>query len=454
MPMKWVVLALLLLGPVPSLAAQETPRALSLDDALRLAQENNPLYRQAQNSVESAAAVERQNRAAFLPSLSLSLSSGGFLSRRFTGLDQYGKPIRRADPLEYTGSSSSQGLSLGLQLFDGGARFHELRAARAQKDAAEASVLSEASTLRAELARRYYEARRRTELIRTEEALLQAARSRETAWERLLRVASATPVDLLGAQVETARQERALEQARGEARKAMLALAEEIGVPAAGTWTLTTDAPAVFDPASLAADSLVERALAVSPRMLQLRAEERAAEQQRRAAGATRWPTISTYASIGRSIGAEGYEALFEPNPLDQSLGFGLSVSLPLFTRFQTTARITQARVAALNAREDARATRLALEREVRSALIDLKNAHRTVQLAERSRELAGRRLELANQQFRIGSLKFVELQSVIEQAATAERDAVNARYDFAAALATLEERIGGPLATPAGPIP
>jgi outer membrane protein TolC len=308
-------------------------------------------------------------------------------------------------------------------------------------------VRSEASTLRPELARRYYEARRRTELIRVEEDLLQAARSRETAWERLLRVASATPVDLLGAQVETARQERALEQARGEARKARLALAEEIGVPAAETWTLTTDAPAVFDPASLAADSLVDRALAASPRMLQLRAEERAAEQQRRAAGAARWPTIRTYASIGRSIGAEGYDALFEPNPLDQSFGFGISVSLPLFTRFQTTARITQARVAALNAREDARATRLALEREVRSALIDLENAYRTVQLAERSRELAGKRLELANQQFRIGSLKFVELQSVIEQAATAERDAVDARYDFAAALATLEERAGGPVA-------
>jgi outer membrane protein TolC len=94
-----------------------------------------------------------------------------------------------------------------------------------------------------------------------------------------------------------------------------------------------------------------------------------------------------------------------------------------------------------MNAREEVQAARLTLEREVRSALIDLENAYRSVQLADRGRDLARRRLELANQQFRIGALKYEDLESVIEQAARAERDAVNARYDFAAARATLEEK-------------
>jgi outer membrane protein len=122
-------------------------------------------------------------------------------------------------------------------------------------------------------------------------------------------------------------------------------------------------------------------------------------------------------------------------------MSFSLSVSVPVFTGYRTTYAVTTARVAALNAREEVQAARLTLEREVRGALIDLENAYRSVQLAERGRDLARRRLELANQQFRIGALKYVDLESVIEQAARAERDAVNARYDFAAARATLEEK-------------
>jgi outer membrane protein TolC len=238
-----------------------------------------------------------------------------------------------------------------------------------------------------------------------------------------------------------AEQGRVLESARGEARKAMLALAEEMGVSDAPEWELTSEPPPVLDPTTLDADSLAESALSSSPLLAQLQARAVAGEQRSRAAGATRWPTVNAQANFGRSIGTEGYGSFFDPNPLNQSMSFSLSVSVPVFTGYRTTYAVTTARVAALNAREEVQAARLTLEREVRGALIDLENAYRSVQLAERGRDLARRRLELANQQFRIGALKYVDLESVIEQAARAERDAVNARYDFAAARATLEEK-------------
>lgn len=437
--------ALLLLGllclasPAP---AQEAPHPLTLEEAKRIAAEKNPNYRQAQNNVETARASERRGVMAFLPELQLSLSSGGYLSRTFTGQDEFGKPVRRDDPLNLTGSSSSQQISLGsITLFDGGARYRGLKAARADADATDAAVLLGATTLEAELTRRYYDAKRKGELIRLEEELLKSAEARQAATERLLRIASASPVDLLGAEVAVAEQGRVLESARGEARKAMLALSEEMGVSDAPEWELTSEPPPVLDPTTLDADSLAESALSSSPLLAQLQARAVAGEQRSRAAGATRWPTVNAQANFGRSIGTEGYGSFFDPNPLNQSMSFSLSVSVPVFTGYRTTYAVTTARVAALNAREEVQAARLTLEREVRGALIDLENAYRSVQLAERGRDLARRRLELANQQFRIGALKYVDLESVIEQAARAERDAVNARYDFAAARATLEEK-------------
>jgi outer membrane protein TolC len=435
-----VLLGLLCLAtPAP---AQEAPHPLTLEEAKRIATEKNPRYREARNDVETARAAERRGVMAFLPELQLGLSSSGYLSRTFTGEDEFGKPVRRDDPLSLTGSSSQQHVSLSsITLFDGGARYRDLKAARADGDATDAAVVLGAATLEAELTRRYYDAKRKGELIGLEEELLKSAEARQAATERLLRVASASPVDLLGAEVAVAEQARVLESARGEARKAVLALAEEMGVSDAPAWTLTSEPPPVFDPTTLDADSLAARALESSPLLAQLDARAVAGEQRSRAAGAARWPTVSAQAGFGRSVGSEGYGSFFDPNPLNQSFSFGLSVSLPVFTGYRTTQAVTQARVAALNAREEVQAARLTLEREVRGALIDLENAYRSVQLADRGRDLARRRLELANQQFRIGALEYVDLEGVIEQASRAERDAVNARYDFAAARATLEEK-------------
>jgi outer membrane protein len=441
-----LLLVLLLLSAVALPAGGQQSEGLSLDDAWGIAAENNPAYQRAQNALITADAARRQSWGAFLPDLRLSLSSGGYLSRTFTGADEFGQPIRRPDPLEYTGSSSSQGVSVSVPVFDGGARYRLYRAARAAEEAVAAGVLVEASTLRAELARRYYDAGRREALIRLEEELLKSAESRHAATERLVRIASASPVDLLGAELAVARQKGALEQARGEAEKAMLLLQEQMGVDDAAARSLSTTPPGVFDPATLAADSLVARAFAMSPRLAQIEAQLRVVEQQRKAAGASRWPTVGVSAGFNRGIGTSGYGSLFDPNPPNQNFNFGLSLSVPLFTRYAASYQMATARVAAMNAGEDARAARLTVEREIRSALIDLQSAYRQVQLMERGRELARRQVELANQQFRLGSLQFVAFQTIIDSAALAERDALNARYAFAGALATIEEKIGGPV--------
>jgi outer membrane protein len=438
----------LIVAPAAAQEPARAPQPLSLAEARALAAEHNPRYRQAQNAADLARSAERRSRAAFLPGLSLSYGSGGYVSRTLTGLDPYGRPVRLDEPVGYTSSSSSQSVSLtGLTLFDGGARYRELRAAQADEAAARAGVEVEADALEAELARGYYDARRRAELIRVEEALLAAARARHAATERLLRIAAASPLDLLGAEVTVAEHERALANAQGEAQKAQLALSERLGLSDAPAWVLTTEPPAPFDPTGLEADSLVARAIAASPQIARAEAERRAAEQRRRAAGASRWPTLSGQLGFGRSIGAERYEALFDPNPLNQTLNFGLSLSLPLFSQYQTTHRIAQAKTAASNATEQARAARLAVEREVRSALIDLASAWRAADLAERAAALAERRLELATRQYEIGALRFGELQDAIEQSARTRRDAVGAAYDFATSLAALEAKLGAPLA-------
>jgi outer membrane protein TolC len=151
-------------------------------------------------------------------------------------------------------------------------------------------------------------------------------------------------------------------------------------------------------------------------------------------------------ASVTRSVNASGYDALFDVDPENRTMGFSLSFDWPLFQGFQTRAQVSQASADALNAEEALRAGKLAREREVRAALIDLQNAYRGVALAERAAELSNERLRLSRERYAIGGIDFATLQILIDRAAQEERQVINARYAFAASQVALVERVGRPL--------
>jgi len=443
------LLAAALLALAAPLAAQSA-QPLSLEDAVRTARANNPGYRRALTGIGGAEADVRQARGAFLPELRLGISTGASYTWTATGRDQFGQPVRREQLLESQGSSARQLLSLGsFTLFDGGARQREMRAARAGVDAARAGAGAEEVRVRGEVARRYWKAVQTEGAIRLEAALLASARERVAITERLMRVALRSPVDVLGAEATAAEQEVALERARGEQRRALLDLRQEMGVLDGAPLALTDAPPAPFDPARLDVAALVAGAVAGHPRVVRAGAAERAAEERVRAARAARWPTLGVSASAGRDQHFADYAGLHTPNPLNRSVGLSFDVGVPLFDSYRTSASVARARAALGGVQADARAERLTAERDVRAALIDLENAFRVAALAERTVELNRQRTGLAQEQYRVGALPFPELQDATEAAARAERDALAARFAFAAALATLEERAGAPVAAP-----
>jgi outer membrane protein len=259
-------------------------------------------------------------------------------------------------------------------------------------------------------------------------------------------------VDVLGARVDVASQEQSLARARDEAKKLRLALLQAMGLPPrdVDAFALAHAQPDTFDPAALDADALVELALRANPAVLQRQAAATAADRRASAARGVRWPSLDANFGYNRYVREPGlFDAFGRLEAQDRGFSFGLSASLPLFSNFRTAASIAQADAAREDAREDERASRLLTERDVRSALIDLENAHGQLRLAEQKAALSAERLELATEQYRLGALTFLNLQRVIDETANAERQALEARYVFALARVTLEERLGAPLPQP-----
>jgi len=429
------------------LSAQEPlPAQLSFDQAVERALASNPAFLRQINQVAIAEHAERESLGSMLPSLNASLNFNGNTTRTRTAFDELGRPLEEPDFVETTGSGASQGLSGGVSLFN----LQALRgysASRAQTAVAEAGVELEAARLRTAVGQQYYRAVQRQRLIQVEERGLETAREQLDAIGRLLRVAARQPTDVLGAELQVARAEQAVAQARGEARKATLALNQVMGVQLSARYELASGFPAVFDPAALDLADLTERALRDGPRLEQEITAVTAADRSVSAARAARFPSLRGSYSYGRSTSQRGYGALGDLNPENSSWGFGLAISVPLFTGFQIGSQVGRASVQAENAREMLREARLALEQEVRAAHIDLENAYSAVQLAERSVEIARERLAQGQEQYRVGTIGYTDLQLMVNDVAQNERELINAYFSFANALLQLEEKVGGSIA-------
>ncbi|HEX6694984.1 MAG TPA: TolC family protein [Longimicrobiales bacterium] len=426
--------------------AVQIPARLTLEEALRLARTYNPGYQQYMNDVEVAEAGVRSAWGAFMPRLSTGMGISGGQSTTETYVDPTGKPQRLDDPQISKGSSLSQSIGASFTLFDGGRMWRNLSAQRASVRMTEASISIQASDLDAAVRQAFYQSLRAGQSITLSERLLASAQERLRQTEALFRAASKGQVDVLGAQVDVAQSEMALEAAKDGATKARLELARAIGVQSDGMYEVVGDLPAVFDPATLDVNALVSTALTSNPAVLRQEQSAIVADRQAAAAKGSRWPSLGGNFGYSRSVNVPDYSAYRYLNPQNSGISLSLNASLPLFTGFSTSAQITQARAAAHDARLQLQQTRLQTEANVRSAFIDLQNAFSSLRLADRQASLSEQRLALSQEQYRMGSITFSELQLMIDRAATAQRDALNARFNWITNWINLEQRVGAPV--------
>lgn len=319
---------------------------------------------------------------------------------------------------------------------------------RANQRATDARIADRANWLRAEVARNYYSALRAQRTIELEQRLLAARKDDLERKEKQLVVVASKYIDVLTARVAVASAEQAVDLARGAAEKARITLRQVLGLEGAALFSLTTEPAAVFDPAALNGDALVQRALASNPTVLAANASVAAADRGASATRAARLPTISGNMGFSRGASARGYHAIGQFDLPNRSFGFGINVSLPLFNQLNTSYNIAQADAAEQDTRETLRRTRLAVEANVRSALIDLGSAFRSVQIAQLKADLSREQLSVAEEEYRRGvsGMDSFRLQQIVDGEAAAQRQLLEARFSFVTSLINLEERLGAPL--------
>jgi outer membrane protein len=483
-----LLIAGLLLGPAVAGAQQAVPATLSLADAIAIARDQNPAYRQVLNNRGPAAWGVR---GAFSSLVIPNVSAGGGMS--YTGA---GSQTFLSSSFSQSVSTISSAYSLGLSWELSGATLSQPWLARAQQRAVDADIAGAANALATGITQEYLtvlQARDQAELARRtlerNDEFLKLAQAR-------FNVGQATLIDVRQAQVARGQAAVALLRAQTLVSVEKLRLFEQMGVtpPTNIQAVQLTDTFAVQTPAWQMTD-LLTMAESQNPALKALRAREGAAAWGVRAATSSYGPSLSVTAgwsgftqqftdvdpiiasqqySFGQQKtacdednvirnnnglplrncglyvwGSQNEQALRDQNSVfpfqftRQPFQARLSISLPLFTNFSRTMRVSQARADHGDLEEAVRARGLGVQTEVSQAYLTLQTAFRTIGLQDTNRSAAREQLQLATERYRVGSGTFFELLDAQVAGLRAENDYVNAIYDYHKALAALEAAVG-----------
>jgi outer membrane protein len=459
--------------------------SLTLDDAIAIAQRNNPLYLQVRNNLRSANAQVRQAYGALLPSSNASFR---------TGFQQGGTQYVQGIALPGSSDSYQSSYSIGLSYSVAPSMAYAPRAARATRDASEADITSSAENLRSQVTAQYITALQSEAQAAVLDTLVQSAAGQLDLVNAKMAVGAATIVDVRTAEVSLGQAQVQALTVHNNSQVDKLRLFQLMGVPADITVRLTTQFPIAQPAFSL--DSLITLARRVNPDLAAKKLREQASELQVKVARSQYLPSL--FLSTGYGAQAFGYtnadllaasaqaqaassfrncmvtdslrigaglkalpcgpatlsneqlsavRASNQPFKFNKApYGIGASLQLPLFNNFQREANIEQQRVARDNALYDVRARNLQINTDVTQAYLTLVTDARNVELQNSIAQKASEDLAGAQERYKVGAATFLDVTVARGTYEKAQIDRVNSVYEYHKAFAALENAVGRPL--------
>jgi outer membrane protein len=477
-----------LLALPAQLVLAQTPTqggGLTLDDAIRTAQQNNPVFQQFKNNQRNYDSQVRQTKGALLPT-----ASAGFNTRYTQGGAQQIQGLQFSGPASY-----SSGYSFGLNYNITAGMAYAPRAAKAQQRAGEADIANQAEGLRATITQLYITAAQSSALAAVLDTLVQVSQGQLDLANAKMEAGAGTVIDVRTAEVALGQARVTAITEHNTARTDKLRLFEQMGVPAEVDAPLSTTFSTAIPTLSL--DSLLSLAHRTNPDLIARQSRLAADEANVKLAKTSYLPSLFLSTGYGASAyGVANTDAQVASAQLSTARGYsncqtqdsirvasGLSalgrcgtgtltptdiqairdanqpfkftkapyslsasVSLPLFNGFQREANVEQSRVQRDNAALDVRARNLQITTNVTQAYLTLETQRQTVELLTQVAAKAAEDLALNQESFKVGAKTFLDVTVARGSYEKAQIDRVNAIYQYQYAFAVLENAVGRPL--------
>ena len=410
-----VLLAALVPAALAAQTADGPARPISLDEAVRLAQQNSPTTIAARNTITANEATLRTRWSAYLPTLSGSYGGNKTLGRTLL----QGQLAPNVELWNF-----SRGLTANLALFDAGERMFNLQAARANVISAEASERGQRFSVAYSVSQQYYAAlaareSRSAAVAALEEALqnLRAATARTAA-------RAATRSDSLRSVLAVGNQQVAVLTADSDLQNANAALTRLVG-----TSFLVTAVEADTGRLQIVSADSAElvRALETTPSILTAQAALTAAKASLKASRTTYFPDLSLSYTMSGSNTSSGFD--WGQGQFSGSKSVRLSLSIPIFSGLGREETVLRASLTEMNATASLRDARLLTQQQLVQYVGQLRLAQARIAIQQASLEAALEDLRVQQQRYSLGASTQLELLTTQTQLNSARYNLVSARY-------------------------
>ena len=402
---------------------------LTLADAERMAQEQNPNITVAHLLALGQAQVTREVRSGELPTATGALTAVG------THTDSRITAGALNNPSVY--DRAAGGLTVSQLITDFGRTHHLVLSAKAN---AAAQMENERAT-REDIALETDQAFYRT---LSAQAVLEVARQtvadRQNTVDEISALTASklrSTLDLSFANLQLAQAKLLLLDAQNSVESAFAGLNAILGTEDDQRYTLVDPTPANPEAAPADMEGMVQLAFRARPDLASAVDSAIAAKQYNSAERDLWMPTVSALAAAGGTP--------VRADQIDSNWYFaaGANINIPVFNGFLFNARAREASLRADAASQQVRSLRDNIARDVRTAVLNVQNAFQRIAVTHDMLDEANLSLDLAQTRYKIGLSGIVELSQAQLAQTQAEIEFTNARYSYETALAVLRFQTG-----------
>jgi outer membrane protein len=429
-----LLLAALALGGAA--AAQETPKALSLERAQRTARERQPQIRQAQASTAAAQARVDEARSGLLPQV----SAGANYQRGTSNFAA--RPGSVPSSLGGVGNASwdtanyfSFNATASQLVWDFGRTLGQYRSAQAGAEAQQLSEKTAGQQVLLNVTAAFFNARATKALVTVaRESLGNQAKHLEQV-QGFVDVGTRPQIDLAQARTAVANSRVQLVNAENNYETAKARLNQAMGVEGPTDYDVADDSLPAVNGEDLATDPLVEEAVKARPEIASLQSQLRAQELTGQALRGNYWP------SLGVSTGFT--DAGNKLDGLVWNWNAQATINWALYSGGLTRAQEQEAEANLRSLQAQADALRQSVRLEVEQARLAVRAAKETLASTLEALTNAQEQLRLAEGRYQTGLGNALELSDAQLALTNAQSQRVQADFNLASARAQLLKALG-----------
>jgi outer membrane protein len=421
---------------------------MTLKECVAVALQKNYLVLQAQNDIELKQNNVKAAVGNFLPNLGVNGSWSGSNRDYKSESEQFVNGIPIVVPVSgnVTSNSYSTAISSTATLFDGFSNISRLNSAKSSASSSDYNLKRTEQTIILQVNVYYFNVLRTEQIFKQKQDVVNYSRQQLDKMVESEKLGAVSQANVYQQQAQVASDELALIQAESDFDKAKADLAAYLAINTFEEYQFsdTSVKPDIDSTDYINLKTQLNDYNALFKQAIESRPDYKSTVEDVNIAGYNLTASKSgLYPSIGANLSYGLSSSDLSKLTDNKSLSYGISISIPIFSRFQTDNAIEQAEVSLKNAEIMKRESERTIQVDIKKALLDLDAAYKSYISAKRNVKFQRENVRIIQEKSNLGSSTLLDLLYATNNLNLAEVSMINATYQYLTSVKQTEYALG-----------